>query len=83
MILLVQKEENIMENYCKVMCVIELKLNELKDSYETWLTEYDRTGSVTSEEQLIQTKQKILLLEEILREIGEAMMLDPDKRYDE
>lgn len=72
-----------MENDYKAVCVIELKLDELKDSYETWLTEYDRTGSVTSEEQLIQTKQKILLLEEILREIGDAMKLDPYKRYDD
>lgn len=67
----------------RIMAVINKYLEDAKDSYNVWLNEYDRTGSVVSEEQMLQSRQKITLLENMINDINYVLHLDPDKRYDE
>ena len=72
------------EKELEALGVVLKYYKEIKESYNIWLNEYDKTSSVTSEEQLLQSKQKMLLLESIIEDIKKFMTpLDPDKRYDE
>ena len=66
MVLLIQKEGKQME---KAIKVINYYLEEAKESYNTWLMEYDRTESSISEDKLLEYKQQIILLESILRDL--------------
>lgn len=67
----------------RILAVINKYLEDAKDSYNVWLNEYDRTGSDVSEEQMLQNRQKITLLENMINDINYVLHLDPDKRYDE
>ena len=71
------------EKELKAIGVLLKYYKEIEDSYNIWLEEYDKTSSITSEEQLLQTKQKMILLQSIIEDIQKYMVLDPDKRYDE
>ena len=72
------------EKELKAIGVLLKYYKEIEDSYNIWLEEYDKTSSITSEEQLLQTKQKMILLSRIIEDIQKCLIpLDPDKRYDE
>ena len=53
----------------KAIQILQDYLNEAKESYNIWLVEYDRSDSTLAEEKMLEYKGKVILLEEILRDL--------------